>query len=133
MAMDSSQRAEIIRKGNEAFNQGDYPLAKTLFIQASYKDGLIRLGDYYMYEKRLPLLAYGYYKKADATTKIMDIQRRMIGALAEWIGRDKFKPDSLPGSRKASLPSTDKDGMIPVSVSPQLKEAALKILNSRKA
>ncbi|MDH5657652.1 MAG: hypothetical protein OEZ34_17185, partial [Spirochaetia bacterium] len=71
--MDSRQRAELIRKGNEAFNSGDYPLAKKLFLQSQYKDGLIRLGDYYMYEKRLPLLAYGYYQKAGATSKIEDL------------------------------------------------------------
>ncbi|MDH5657648.1 MAG: hypothetical protein OEZ34_17165 [Spirochaetia bacterium] len=132
MPIDSSLRAELIRKGNEAFNAGDYPLAKKLFIQASYKDGLVRLGDYYMYEKRLPLLAYGYYKKAGAGAKIQDIQRRMIGALSEWIGKDKIKPESLSSfPRRAPLPEADQDGMIPVSVSPQLKEAALKILSGK--
>ena len=132
MELSKKDRAELIRKGNEAFNGGDYPLARKLFLQTTYKDGLIRLGDYYMYEKRLPLLAYGYYKKAGASSKIQDIQRRMVGALAEWIGRDKFKPGVFDKKAPSSI-STDSEGMIPVKVSPLLKEAAQKILQGQKA
>jgi len=127
--LDNAVRIDLIRKGNEAFNNGDYVAAKKYFIQSGYKDGLIRLGDYYMYERRLPLLAYGYYKKADAKAKIADIQRRMVAALGEWIGRDKLKPEAAPPTRKIQV---DKDGMIPVPVSPVLKEAALKILQQQK-
>ena len=50
------ERADLIRRGNAAFNAGDYPQARDLFTKAGYKDGLIRLDDYYMFERRLPLL-----------------------------------------------------------------------------
>ena len=68
--MDSKERAALIREGNAAFNDADYPKARELYLKCDYKDGLIRLGDYYMYEKKLPILAYGYYKKAGHTQKM---------------------------------------------------------------
>lgn len=127
--MDAKQRAELIRLGNQAFNAENYPEAKKYFIQADYKDGLIRLGDYYMYERRLPLLAYSYYKKAGETGKIEDLQRRMIGAIGEWIGKDKIKPESRAVlENKAASYSTDQEGMVEVPVSSELRDMARKIL-----
>lgn len=93
-----------------------------------------------MYERRLPLLAYGYYKKAGAKNKISDLHRRMIGAIGEWVGKDKIKEESLRelglGNFRSAAPEKsgtaamkpDGDGMIPVPVSPILREAAKKIL-----
>ncbi len=131
--MDSKERAEIIRKGNQAFNEGDYPKAKELYLRAGYKDGLIRLGDYYMFERRLPLLAYGYYKKAGATRKIEDLQRRMVSAMGKWLGEDKLKEESrqkvAPPAQVSLKP--DQDGLISVPVNPLLKETALKILQGK--
>ena len=134
--MDSSVRAELIRQGNAAFNDGDYHKARECFSKAKYSAGLIRIGDYYMYERRLPLLAYGYYRRAGAQAKIEDLQRRMIGAFAEWVGRDKLKPESQAMLQGVGQPASanlkpDADGQIPVSVSPILMETALKILGKK--
>ncbi|MEQ9364345.1 MAG: hypothetical protein RIF32_08890 [Leptospirales bacterium] len=149
--MDSSLRAEKIREGNRAFNEGDYPRARELFSQADYKDGLIRIGDYYMYDRRLPLLAYGYYKKAGDQKKIDDLHRRMIGALGTWLGKDKIREESrkkfgLGGGAAPEFAvgdlvnepapvldyeAVDQDGMIPISVAPSLREVALSILEKR--
>lgn len=52
LSMDSKERAETIREGNRAFNEGNIRKARDLFIKAEYKDGLIRLGDHFMYEKK---------------------------------------------------------------------------------
>ncbi|MFP4457865.1 MAG: hypothetical protein ACLFPS_09445 [Clostridia bacterium] len=41
------QKAELIRKGNEALNNENIKLAKKIFITTNYSDGLSRLGDYY--------------------------------------------------------------------------------------
>lgn len=135
LVMEPGLRAEFIRKGNQAFNEGDYGRARELFTKAAYKDGLIRLGDYYMYEKRLPLLAYGYYKRAGANAKIEDLHRRMVLALGAWLGRDKIREESLKslgiGGTPANNAEPDDDGMIPIQVSPVLREAALKILEHR--
>ncbi len=129
--MDSSTRAELIRQGNQAFNAGDYSKARDLFTRANYKDGLIRLGDYYMYERRLPLLAYGYYRRAGAEAKVADLHRRMIGALGEWQGRDKLRPESVAslGLGQRANVQVDSSGMIPISVAPELRAEALRILS----
>jgi len=133
VTLDSKTRAELVRKGNQAFNERDYPKARDFFTKAGYKDGLIRLGDYYMYERLLPLLAYGYYRRAGASSKIEDIQRRMVLALSEWLGKDKIKPDSLRQIETGFAPSmtVDSEGLVPVPVSPFLKDAALKILGKK--
>ncbi len=56
----------------------------------------------------------------------------MIYALGEWIGRDKIKEETMGGRTARSLQTDsfqkDDEGMIPVTVSPVLREAALKIL-----
>ncbi len=138
--MDSSTRAELVRAGNRAFNEGDYAKARELFTNADYKDGLIRIGDYYMYDRRLPLLAFGYYKRAGAKDKVADLHRRMIGAIGQLIGQDKLKEDSLKelGLKTSNLKAApvnmkpDADGMISVPVSPILRDAALKILAGKK-
>jgi hypothetical protein len=128
--MEAQERAELIRKGNQAFNEKNYTQARELFTKAGYKDGLIRLGDYYMYDRRLPLLAYGYYKRAGAKNKIEDLHRRMIGAFSQWIGEDKLKEES----RKMLHPNTgkpievDSDGMVRVPVASELLKQAKQIL-----
>jgi len=137
MALDPKTRAELIRQGNAAFNSGDYPRARDLFTRAAYKAGLVRMGDYYMHEMRLPLLAYGYYRRAGAQDKIEDLHRRMIGAMGQWLGKDKLKEESqeaLQGMGKPSFPqeAPGEDGMIGIPVSPLLRETALKILAAEK-
>jgi len=129
---DSRNRAEIIRQGNAAFNAKDYKKARDCFFQAGYKDGIIRLGDHYMYDRKLPLLAYGYYRRAGAADKVQDIHRRMVGALSVWLGQDKIKPDSLAQSSKEfSNVKAGADGMITLPISNELRQTALAILNRK--
>ena len=132
--LDSQLRAELVRKGNQAFNEKDYQKAREYFFQADYKDGMIRLGDHYMYERRLPLLAYGYYRRARAAAKMEDIHRRMVLALGEWLGRDAIKPESL-ARIETGMPETrvNDQGMVEVPVSNFLRETARKILASKQA
>ncbi|MBK6606552.1 MAG: hypothetical protein IPO06_05815 [Leptospiraceae bacterium] len=120
--MDSKERAALIREGNAAFNDADYPKARELYLRCDYKDGLIRLGDYYMYEKKLPILAYGYYKKAGHTQKIDEIFQRMLYALGTWIGMDKFKIKEAPATNDKPLSPDD------FTVHPILKAKAMEIL-----
>ena len=125
MEIPAKSKSELIRLGNLAFQNGDYNQARQLFLKADYKDGLLRLGDYYMFERRLPLLAYGYYKKAGASDRIADLQRRMVGALGEWIGKDKIRPESV-SNLGIPLHTTN------ITVHPLLRETALKILEKNK-
>ncbi|MFN3603798.1 MAG: hypothetical protein ACK4UJ_03685 [Leptonema sp. (in: bacteria)] len=121
--LTEKEKILIIKKGIEAFKQKDLKLAKECFLLANYKEGLIQLGDYYMYEKRLPLLAYGYYKKAGFKEKIEDLHRRMILALSKWIGEDKIKPESLKKFKEQV-----KNEFIQVKVDPKLLETAKEII-----
>ncbi|AOP34755.1 hypothetical protein A0128_13395 [Leptospira tipperaryensis] len=128
--MDSRERAETIREGNRAFNDGDIRKARDLFIKADYKDGLIRLGDHFMYEKKMPLLAYGYYKKAGYQKRIDEIFQRMMWALSQWIGADKFKAtpaDPLQaGESSSSFPDASE-----FQIHPLLRQTALDILKKK--
>lgn len=45
--MDSSDRAALIRKGNEFFNKGDLGTAERVFVTAGYSDGLKRLAEHH--------------------------------------------------------------------------------------
>ena len=122
--LDPKQRAELIREGNAAFNEGNYAKAKEIFIKTNYKDGLIRLGDYYMYDRRLPMLAYGYYKKAGYQQKVDEIFQRMLMALSVWLGKDKFKPTSIV----QKFPDLNPEDF---QVHPSLKNKAIEILKKK--
>ncbi|TGM61864.1 hypothetical protein [Leptospira adleri] len=127
--MDSRERAETIREGNRAFNDGDIRKARDLFIKADYKDGLIRLGDHFMYEKKMPLLAYGYYKKAGYQKRIDEIFQRMMWALSQWIGADKFKAapsDPTQSENSPSFPDASE-----FQIHPILRQTALDILKKK--
>jgi hypothetical protein len=51
--MDSAQKAQLNRKGNTLFNQGDVESARRIFITTGYSDGLSRIGDYYRSKGRV--------------------------------------------------------------------------------
>ncbi|MBU44027.1 MAG: hypothetical protein CMN76_12465 [Spirochaetaceae bacterium] len=129
--MDARIKEELIRRGDVAFEEEDFHRAREFYTKAGYSEGLIRIGDYYMYEKRLPLMAYGYYKKAGAQIKIDDLHRRMVGAFAQWIGPDKLKDDSLEDVFAPDDMKPDKDGMIRVPVATDLLKEARKILENQ--
>ncbi|TGL44643.1 hypothetical protein [Leptospira perdikensis] len=130
--MDSKERVLLIREANTAFNAGDIRKARELFLKTDYKDGLIRLGDHFMYDRKLPMLAFGYYKKAGRQDKVDEIFQRMVYALSVWLGRDKWKlPESanqINSSAKSSTPLNPDDFV----VHPILKAKALEILSSKR-
>lgn len=59
--VDSATRVKLIRKGNEYLNNGSIELAEKIFITIDYKDGLIRLGDYYFNNNNLYKSAEMYF------------------------------------------------------------------------
>ncbi len=138
MDFENKQRVEWVRQGNQAFNLKDYHKAADFFIKAKYKDGLERLGDYYMYERHLPLLAFGYYKKAGVQKKIDDIYRRMVNAIGEWLGRDKIKSDFLKedtfySTYNKKIVRVNSEGMLPISVDAKLRDQALSIISKKSS
>ncbi|MDZ4728307.1 MAG: hypothetical protein SH817_19290 [Leptospira sp.] len=136
--MDIKLRAQLIREGNQAFNAGDIRKARELFMKTGYQDGLTRLGDHFMYDRKLPMLAFGYYKKAGRQDKVDEIFQRMIMALSEWLGKDKFKPTLTSGTKAnnniAANEENPRKELNPddFQVHPILKAKAIEILNSKK-
>ena len=116
--MDIKERVALIRKGNEYFNKGEIDKAIKIFAKTDYKDGLARIGDLYYYDKKMPLIAFKFYKMANMQDKVNEIFQRMIFALGRWIGEDKIQ-DKAPCS-KNNIPS--------LKVSPKLKILAEEIL-----
>ncbi|MFH0975131.1 MAG: hypothetical protein V1874_05030 [Spirochaetota bacterium] len=118
--MDKKERIALIRKGNELFNKGEIDNALKIFVKTDYKDGIARIGDFYYYEKKQPLMAFKFYKKANMHNKVNEIFERMISALGQWIYEDKSNAQS----------AAEKN--IHVNVDPQLKKAAEEILKNNK-
>jgi hypothetical protein len=123
--MDEKERIALIRKGNEFFNTGEIESALKIFIKTDYKDGLVRIGDYYFYEKKQPLTALDFYKKANMTAKVNEIYERMMYALNKWIVDDKDKNKNIENKH-------DSGSTVEVKFSPKLKKVAEEILKKNK-
>lgn len=59
--VDSATRVLLIRKGNEFFSRGDIKSAEKIFVTVDYKDGILRLGDYYFHHNDLYKAAEMYF------------------------------------------------------------------------
>ncbi|MGL4370705.1 MAG: hypothetical protein ACRCUT_13690 [Spirochaetota bacterium] len=116
--MDEKQRVALIRKGNELYNEGKLEDAIKIFSATGYKDGLTRVGDYYFFDKKMPIIAYKYYKLAGRKDRIDDIFTRMIFALQNWVKAGDG--EAAAPVMKITLPEP--------KVSPKLKLAAEEIL-----
>lgn len=116
--MDDKERVELIRKGNEYFNNGDMTKAEALFVKTGYRDGLTRLADYLFYEKKQPLFALKYYRMVNRQDRVDEIFERMVFAFGKLLGKE-------PPKQKVELP--------PLKVSPKLKILAEEILRNNQA
>ena len=85
------ERIVLIRKGNDFFNRGDVEKAAKIFITTAYKDGLIRIGDYYYFEKKDPFKALHFYLEAKYERRIRELTERMAAVLKKWLREDKEK------------------------------------------
>ena len=89
------ERIFLIRKGNEFFNRGEVEQASKIFITTAYKDGLIRIGDYYFFEKKNPFKALHYYIEAKYEKRIREITERMARVLKKWLSEDNTGHESV--------------------------------------
>lgn len=78
------QRVQLIRRGNEFFNGGNKDMARKIFLTLGYKDGIIRLGDYY-YEQGEPLEALRMYREAKDQPKVDELITRMAHVIKKWL------------------------------------------------
>mgnify|MGYP000867213129 CR=1 FL=1 len=119
--MDSKERISLIRKGNEHFNRREMKQAIEIFVATGYRDGLTRIGDYYYFDKRQPLIAVRFYKMAGVKARVDEIYERMIMALGQWLGGEK----AAKQPPRVQLP--------PLKVSPKLKILAEEILRKQES
>jgi hypothetical protein len=82
------ERLLLIRKGNEFFNKGDVEKAARIFIATAYKDGLIRVGDYYYFDQKNPMKALNFYLKAQYEKRIKEVFERIAFVLKKWLSED---------------------------------------------
>ncbi len=61
--VEADRKVKLNRKGNELFNGGDTEAARRIFQTTGYSDGLIRVGDRYLGERR-PIDALKMYRLA---------------------------------------------------------------------
>ncbi|MBU0934640.1 MAG: hypothetical protein KKC64_03420 [Spirochaetes bacterium] len=66
--IDSSQKVQLNRRGNELFNKGQIDTARRIFQTTGYSDGLIRVGEHYL-EKSQPIDALKMFKLAHEHTR----------------------------------------------------------------
>ncbi len=88
--LSREQRTTLIRKGNELFNNGEYEIARRIFVTVQYTDGLIRLGDLY-YKQNKPLDAFQMYRLAPDSAKTDRMIERMALVLRTWLLEDQVQ------------------------------------------
>jgi len=91
--LSPKERLQLIRHGNELFNRGEIEKAARIFVTTSYKDGLIRIGDYYYFDRKEPLRALKYYIEAKYEKRIKELTERMAEVLKKWLKEDKKVPE----------------------------------------
>jgi hypothetical protein len=83
--IEPDRKVKLNRRGNELFNLGDLEAARRIFQTTGYSDGLIRVGDRYLADKR-PLDALKMYRLArddKRTEKLLDTAARVIQYLLQ--------------------------------------------------
>lgn len=88
--MDKQERSELIRKGNQFFNQGRLKEAIAAFLRAGYKDGLARIGDHFLYERKEPVNALSFYRKAGHQPGINLIIGRIVDSIRTLMEADSY-------------------------------------------
>lgn len=100
MALTDAQKTELMRKGNELFNRGQYFEAGKIFNVIGYKTGLIRLGDLFYFDKEMPLVAYGFYRNANHRPMLDKIGEGFVFALKCLL----YEPGAGEGKSAAAQP-----------------------------
>ena len=98
-ALTPKERSHLIRKGNEIFNNGDIDKAAKIYTTTAYKDGLIRVGDYYYFDKKDIFKAQHYYFEAKYEKRINEISARIALVIKKWLS-DKPQTHSPEQGKK---------------------------------
>jgi hypothetical protein len=123
--MNDEEKVALSRKGNEFFNNGNMTEAIKYFVKAGYRDGIMRVADYYFYDKKQPLIALKFYKMINRKDRIDEINARMMFAFNKMLksAKDEAEPES------AGTPSNEE---IEVKIHPKLRLLAEEIMRDNK-
>jgi hypothetical protein len=88
--LDSKDRAALVRKGNEFFNNGNIAAAKRVYITTGYGDGLIRVGDHH-YKRKEFLEAFRMYWLGKEKQKCDNLIEKMVLVIREWLHEEADK------------------------------------------
>ncbi len=91
----TSERTEAIRRGNQLFQEGKIREAASVFVKHDYQDGLIRMGDYYLFEQNDLIAAVKFYKKAEYRKGIDSVAQKIVPVLRKWLSSSE-NPDIPP-------------------------------------
>ncbi|OQY35569.1 MAG: hypothetical protein B6241_00795 [Spirochaetaceae bacterium 4572_59] len=84
VSLTPERKVKLLRKGNKLFNEGDIETAERIFVTIGYRDGMIRVGDYY-YNQNLHLEALRMYKTAPSPEKIDFLISKMAQVVRSWL------------------------------------------------
>ncbi|MFN4244990.1 MAG: hypothetical protein ACK4F9_02445 [Brevinematia bacterium] len=87
--MTEKDRIELIRKGNQLFNEGKIEEAAKIFLATDYKDGLVRVGDHYFYQEKRFFKAFLYYKKANYSKRLEEVYKKWAKVIHFLLEEDK--------------------------------------------
>ncbi|MDR3201295.1 MAG: hypothetical protein LBT68_07525 [Spirochaetales bacterium] len=88
--LTGKDKAALVRKGNEFFNNGNLAAAKRLYITTAYGDGLIRVGDHH-YKRKEFLEAFRMYWLGKEKQKCDNLIEKMVFVIREWLDEDTAK------------------------------------------
>ena len=124
--MKDEEKVALARKGNEFFNNGNITEAIKFFVKAGYRDGIMRVADYYYFDKKQPLIALKFYKMINRKDRVDEIFARMMFALNKML---KPAPKAEVQSESAKNSSNEE---IEVKIHPKLKLLAEEIIRDNK-
>lgn len=102
-AVSGAQRAQLLRKGNELFNAGNFDLAERIFTTLGYTDGLTRLGDLH-FKKANYAKAADLYRRAPDPVRLAKVCQGMARVLRMWLDEEAAPPlTSSSGSAKEGM------------------------------
>ena len=87
--VDEEDRVKLIRRGNELFNQGDIVNSLKIFLATDYKDGIIRVADYFYFDKKDLIKGIKLYKKAGFQKRVDEFAEKAAQIIHLLLEEDK--------------------------------------------
>ncbi len=86
--LNPEQKAQLNRRGNILFNQGDTETARRIFQTTGYSDGLIRVGERYL-EQEKPVDALKMFKLSHDTPRSDELVARAAQAIRKMLTEEE--------------------------------------------